>query len=93
MFEEAMKTLPKLDLYIILKASWPELKKRMLKRARPEELQNFDSNEQYFKELAETYHKEIVRLSEEYDINYIVIDTDYLTSEDVYEEVLESIEL
>lgn len=61
-------------LYIILKGDWKLFKERVYKRARPYEINNFEKNKSYFKNLVEKYEEYLIKICTEYGIDYLVVD-------------------
>ena len=83
LFHQYMNSIEHPDLYIILDMDWDTFKERMMKRGRPQEIENFGQNEDYFKFLMDDYVRKLVAQCEIYDIRYIVLDTSGRTQEDV----------
>ena len=79
------------DLYIILDMSWNTFKERLIKRGRPQEIENFDKNKEYFETLMHTYIPKLIEMCDLVGIEYQIIDTDNKTSQEVLEESLEAI--
>ncbi len=61
-------------LYIILKVDWETFKERLFKRNRDVEVDNFESNEDYFKRLNEVYVEFLEQTCRTYGMDYIIID-------------------
>jgi len=83
LFHQYMNSIEHPDLYIILDMDWDTFKERMMKRGRPQEIENFGQNEDYFKFLMDDYVRKLVAQCEIYDIRYIVLDTSGRTQEEV----------
>ena len=65
--------LPK--LYIILRIDWSTFKKRIFKRNRKMEIENFAKNKDYFYFLLLIYEKYLVQICQTYAIPYVIIDS------------------
>lgn len=83
LFHQYMNSIDHPDLYIILDMDWNTFKERVMKRGRPQEIENFGQNEGYFKFLMDDYVRKLVAQCEIYDIRYIVLDTSGRTQEEV----------
>lgn len=83
LFHQYMNSIEHPDLYIILDMDWDTFKERVMKRGRPQEIENFGQNEDYFKFLMDDYVRKLVAQCEIYDIRYIVLDTSGRTQEEV----------
>jgi deoxyadenosine/deoxycytidine kinase len=83
LFHQYMNSIKHPDLYIILDMDWDTFKERVMKRGRPQEIENFGQNEDYFKFLMDDYVRKLVAQCEIYDIRYIVLDTSGRTQEEV----------
>lgn len=92
LFHAYMNSTFKPDLYIILDMDWENFVQRIMKRSRPEELDNFDSNAEYFKGLMEKYTDLLEAQCKIYDINYVVVDTNGLSNDEVFEKAKDIIE-
>ena len=88
LFAAYMNGIKKPDLYIILNISYDEFKKRLMKRGRKSEIDNFDANEEYFKNLLDTYVSKLMAQCTIYDIPYHVINVDYRDEDDVLDHAL-----
>ncbi|AZZ65513.1 deoxynucleoside kinase [Metamycoplasma phocicerebrale] len=84
------KELP--DLVIFLDISFDTFKKRIFERGRKTEIDNWDSNYAYFKNLHENYFKLFKELAEKYNLNFKIVDTNDLTENQVFKKVLTIIE-
>lgn len=65
--------LPK--LYIILRIDWQTFKKRIFKRNRKMEIENFTENKDYFYFLLLIYEKYLIQICQTYTIPYVIIDS------------------
>ncbi len=61
-------------LYIILDGDWELFKKRIYQRNRKVEIDNFEKNENYFKQLLLKYADYLVSACKDFGIDYIVVD-------------------
>lgn len=68
-------------LYVILDLEWETFKDRILHRGRASEVNNFSKNEAYFKSLHKVYKDYLVKTCEIFGIDYIVIDANLATEE------------
>lgn len=87
-FMAYMNEITKPDLYVILDISWDTFKDRIFKRGRDSEIDNFASNENYFKELLDTYVDKLKAQCIIYDIPFVVINVDN-TDEDELVDIVE----
>lgn len=76
------------DIYIILDMSWNTFVKRIYKRGRAQEIDNFKDNEKYFKTLMGEYVSHLSRYCNNMDIPFEIINTDSLTEEEVLRHTL-----
>lgn len=70
-------------LYIILDLKWEEFKDRVHRRGRASEIDNFSSNEAYFKSLHSVYVHYLEKTCQVYGINYMIIDSQTPTDQQV----------
>lgn len=70
-------------LYIILDLKWEEFKDRIFRRGRASEIDNFSSNESYFKSLHSVYVEYLEKTCQVYGINYMIIDSQLSTDQQV----------
>lgn len=87
-FMAYMNEITKPDLYVILDISWDTFKDRIFKRGRDSEIDNFASNENYFKDLLDTYVDKLKAQCIIYDIPFTVINVDN-TDEDELVDMVE----
>ena len=73
-------------MYIILSTNWENFQKRIFKRNRKSEVDNFEKNKEYFKKLLDIYDQKLIEILEQYQIPYKVIDTNKLDRLEVIEE-------
>jgi deoxyadenosine/deoxycytidine kinase len=64
---------------------------RIKKRGRKQEVDNLDSNKDYFKNLLNTYKTKLEAQCKIYNIPYMVVDTSYLKSNQIFDIILERI--
>lgn len=79
------------DLAIYLDMSWDSFKKRLFERGRKVEIDNFYTNETYFKNLFKLYKSLFEKQAKKYNLKYVVINTDELTENEVFKRALEII--
>ena len=89
LFHTYMSKLKKPDLYILLDVSLDDFIDRIKTRGRASEVDNFDDNFDYFKNLHSNYLEKLKAQCTVYGIPYKVIDTTGLTEEDVLTKALE----
>lgn len=85
LFHQYMTTITQPDFYIILDMDWDTFKERIMKRGRPEEVENFAKNESYFKYLMDDYVQKLRAQCIVYNIPHIVLDTTEADENDVIE--------
>lgn len=90
-FHAYMNQVKKPDIYIILDVDWENFERRVMERGREQEIENFDKNKAYFKELIGDYTTKVVAQCAVYDIPYVVINTNGLTEDEVFNQSLEAI--
>ena len=83
-FHAYMNQIKKPDLYIILDIDWENFEKRIMERGRQQEIDNFDKNKPYFKDLMSNYVKKVAAQCAVYDIPHVIIDTSGLTEDEVF---------
>jgi deoxyadenosine/deoxycytidine kinase len=93
LYHQYMNSIDHPDLYIILDMNWSTFKKRIMKRGREQEIENFGRNEQYFKDLHETYVDKLISQCIIYDIPFYVLDTDDMDEDTVSDVAIQVIEL
>lgn len=76
------------DMYILLYIDWDTFKDRLFKRGRKSEIDNFEENETFFKNLLSNYMIVMVELCNQYKIKFQIIDVCNQTPDEVFEEVL-----
>ncbi len=90
-FHAYMNQVKKPDLYIVLDVDWEHFKKRVMERGREQEIENFAKNEAYFKDLISDYTTKVVAQCAVYDIPYVVINTNGMTEDEVFNRAMEEI--
>ncbi|MCR8612878.1 MAG: deoxynucleoside kinase [Mycoplasma sp.] len=83
--ESLVKEFGKPKLYLLLVCDWDTFKKRIHKRSRKIEIENFNKNATFFQEHILNYQKDIKKILDKFEINYKVIDTSNMNEEEVYE--------
>lgn len=76
LFHQYMNKVIHPDIYVILSLSWETFVERIKGRGRPQEIENFDNNIEYFKGLHRDYEKKLKAQCEIYGIPYITINVD-----------------
>jgi len=92
LFHAYMNSIKLPDLYIILEVGFDDFKARVMTRGRPEEIENFDSNVDYFKGLLKNYTEMMKAQCTIYNIPFVTVDTNNKTSEQVKSETQDKIE-
>ncbi len=90
-FHAYMNQVKKPDLYIVLDVGWEHFKKRVMERGREQEIENFAKNEAYFKDLISDYTTKVVAQCAVYDIPYVVINTNGMTEDEVFNRAMEEV--
>jgi deoxyadenosine/deoxycytidine kinase len=91
LFHAYMNSIKLPEIYIILEVGFEEFKSRVMMRGRPEEIENFDKNEQYFRDLLSNYSAMLRAQCVIYSIPYIVINTDNKTIEEIKNEAINEV--
>lgn len=73
LFHTYINDIPKVDLYIILNINWDKFVERIHKRGRKQEIENFEANIPYFKNLINNYTKKLEAQCIIYNIPYVVL--------------------
>ncbi len=87
-FHAYMNQIKKPDLYIILDIDWENFERRVMERGRQQEIDNFDKNKPYFKDLMSNYVTKVAAQCAVYDIPYVIIDTSGLTEDEVFDKAV-----
>lgn len=90
LYHAYMNDIQQPSLYVIIDINFETFKKHIFKRNRPQEIENFDKNEEYFKMLLKNYVPMITAQCTIYQIPYIVIDGNK-SIEDLEKDVMKSI--
>lgn len=90
-FHSYMNQIDKPDLYIILDVDWKHFKERIFNRQRSQEVNNFEQNTTYFAALLNNYVQRMRAQCVIFDIPYVVINTNDLNEEEVFELVLKKL--
>ncbi|WP_334640654.1 deoxynucleoside kinase [Mycoplasma bradburyae] len=80
------------DLAIFLDVDFDNFKKRLFLRNREVEVENFDKNLDYWKELHKIYRKNFEFLCEKYKVKTYFINTNNMTEEEVFHKAVEIID-
>jgi deoxyadenosine/deoxycytidine kinase len=91
LFHAYMNSIKLPEIYVILEVGFEEFKSRVMMRGRPEEIENFDKNEQYFRDLLSNYSAMLRAQCVIYSIPYIVINTDNKTIEEIKNEAINEV--
>ncbi|WP_412031392.1 deoxynucleoside kinase [Metamycoplasma buccale] len=82
--------LPELAIYLDI--SFETFVKRIFERGRETEVNNFDSNYEYFKNLHNNYLKIFKEIACKYNLKYVIIDANNKTEKEVFDEAINIIE-
>lgn len=91
--KELINVIGKPKLYIFLDCNWENFKKRLFKRNRLVETNQFNKNELYFKNLLDKYKPYMMNIFKKYKLNYIIIDTNNKTKQQVFDEVVHNLNI
>ncbi|TNK94613.1 hypothetical protein C4M98_04210 [Mycoplasmopsis pullorum] len=80
------------DFVIFLDVDFDTFKKRLFKRNRRAEVDNWDTNYDYYKKMHSTYKQNFVDLCHEYNVNYVIINTNNLDENEVLKASVDLIE-
>jgi deoxyadenosine/deoxycytidine kinase len=86
-----MNQITKPDLYIILDVDWKHFKERIFNRQRSQEVENFEKNSVYFASLLNNYVQRMRAQCVIFNIPYVVINTNDLTEDEVFEMVIKKL--
>jgi deoxyadenosine/deoxycytidine kinase len=86
-----MNQVKKPDLYLILDVDWKNFEKRIMERGREQEIENFEKNREYFKQLMSDYTTKVVAQCAVYDIPYVVINTNNISEDEVFKKAIAEI--
>ncbi|MBN0970776.1 deoxynucleoside kinase [Mycoplasma phocoeninasale] len=92
LFEKLITRSELPDLAIFLDINFDSFKKRIFERGRKSEIDNWNENYEYFKKLHENYLEIFKEISNKFDLNYVIIDTNNLSEEQVLAKAVEIIE-
>ncbi len=90
-FHAYMNQVKQPDLYLILDVDWENFEARIMARGREQEIENFDKNKTYFKNLLADYTKKVAAQCAVYEIPYVIIDTNGITEDEVFDRALHEI--
>ncbi|WP_036431688.1 deoxynucleoside kinase [Mycoplasmopsis cricetuli] len=80
------------EFTIFLDVSFENFQKRLFNRGRSVEIENYEKNKQYFEQLYKIYKQTFVKVAKKYKIEYVIVDTNNKTEEQVFQEVKHIIE-
>lgn len=90
-FHSYMNQIGKPDIYIILDVDWKHFKERIFNRQRSQEVTTFEQNATYFASLLNNYVQRLRAQCVIFDIPYVVVSTNDLTEEEVFETVMKKL--
>ncbi|MFV8515529.1 deoxynucleoside kinase [Mycoplasma sp. Z244B] len=80
------------EFAIFLDVSYENFEKRLFARGRKVEIDNYEANKTYFKELYKVYKEAFIKIANTYNIKYAIIDTNVLSEEQVFAQAVQLIE-
>ncbi|WP_322959906.1 deoxynucleoside kinase [Mycoplasmopsis felis] len=80
------------DLAIYLDMSYETFEKRLFSRGREVETNNYFQNKSYFENLFNVYKDLFIKQANKYNLNYVIIDTNNLTEEEVLKKAISIID-
>ncbi|MGZ9762986.1 deoxynucleoside kinase [Mycoplasma sp. 5912] len=80
------------DLAIYLDMSYETFEKRLFERGREVEINNYELNKDYFKNLYRVYKDLFIKQADKYHLNYVIVDTNNLTEAEVLSKAIEIID-
>ncbi|WP_322908834.1 deoxynucleoside kinase [Mycoplasmopsis felis] len=80
------------DLAIYLDMSYETFEKRLFSRGREVETNNYFQNKSYFENLFNVYKDLFIKQANKYNLNYVIIDTNNLTEEEVFKKAISIID-
>ena len=89
--ENIIKNYRKPFLYVYLECNWENFEKRIHKRGRAIEVNNYSNNIDFFYKHIKEYKKFTINIFKKYNINYVVVNTNKLSKLEVIEKVSEII--
>ncbi|RMA78656.1 deoxyadenosine/deoxycytidine kinase [Metamycoplasma subdolum] len=92
LFEEVLSKIALPDFAIFLNISFDTFKKRIFERGRESEVNNFEANEDYFKELHKIYLETFKEFATKVNLKYLVIDVDDKNPKEILKEAIDVIE-
>ncbi|EFF41809.1 deoxynucleoside kinase [Mycoplasmopsis alligatoris] len=93
LFENILDVKTNPDFAIYLDVDFLTAKQRIFKRQRASEVDNWDANEAYFKQLSDMYKQEFIKLALKYSIPFAIIDANSLNEEQILELAINKIAL
>lgn len=90
-FHSYMNQIGKPDIYIILDVDWKHFKERIFNRQRSQEVSTFEQNATYFASLLNNYVQRLRAQCVIFNIPYVVVNTNDLTEEEVFETVMKKL--
>lgn len=82
-FEKYMQQTVAPDLYVLIDIDWEEFVKRIFIRGRKAEVDNFETNKDYFQNLLTNYTSNMICQCEKFNIPYIMLDATIDQSEKI----------
>lgn len=90
-FHAYMNQIGKPDIYVILDVDWKHFKERIFNRQRSQEVDTFEQNATYFSSLLNNYVQRLRAQCVIFDIPYVVVNTNDLTEEEVFQTVMKKL--
>ncbi|MHA3786488.1 deoxynucleoside kinase [Mycoplasma sp. Z244C] len=76
------------EFAIFLDVNYENFEKRLFARGRKVEIDNYEANKAYFKELHKVYKETFIKIANNYNIKYAIIDTNNLTEDEVFAQAI-----
>ncbi len=92
LFHQYMNQVIQPDIYLILDMDFDTFESRIMQRGRPQEIDNYEQNKDYFKALLKSYKEKLIAQCTIYDIPYVIIDVNNQTEKETLHKALSHID-
>ena len=92
LFHQYMNQVIQPDIYFILDMDFDTFESRIMQRGRPQEIDNYEQNKNYFKALLKSYKEKLIAQCTIYDIPYVIIDVNEQTETETLKKALNHID-
>jgi len=92
LFHQYMNQVIQPDIYLILDMDFDTFESRIMQRGRPQEIDNYEQNKNYFKALLKSYKEKLIAQCTIYDIPYVIIDVNEQTETETLKKALNHID-